>query len=145
MKSQWVQETLQFTLLVLELSLIQFHLLWGEFIAFSAANAIHSYSSFHSTRYPSLLGGQRRYGMRGFAWSKGNWLIYHVVPFVWEIVGRTPRANRSSCHDFCGSWNVHLEVPLLMHTLVQPLLAVCPAVCDAAFSPRGNERRAPAW
>ena len=42
-----VQHTLQFTPLV-----------------FSAANVIHNFSSFHSTKYPSLLGGQRQYGMR---------------------------------------------------------------------------------
>ena len=48
-------------------SLIRSHLLWGEFSAFAAANAIHKISSFHSTRYLSLLGGQRRYGMRGLA------------------------------------------------------------------------------
>ena len=53
-----VQQTLQFTPLVLELSLIQSHLLWGEFSACSAADAIHNFSNFHSTRYPSLLGGQ---------------------------------------------------------------------------------------
>ena len=34
--------TLQFTPLVLELSLVRSHLLWGELSAFSAANAIHS-------------------------------------------------------------------------------------------------------
>ena len=53
------------TPLVLELSFIRSHLLWGEFSAFSAANTIHNFSNFRSTRYPSLLGGQRRYGMKG--------------------------------------------------------------------------------
>ena len=67
LKSPCVQQTLQFISLVLELSLIWSHLLWGEFNTFSAANAIHNFSSFHSARYPSLLGGQRQYGMRGFA------------------------------------------------------------------------------
>ena len=37
-----VQQISQFTPLVLELSLIQSHLLWGELSAFSAANAIHN-------------------------------------------------------------------------------------------------------
>ena len=46
--SNRVQQTSQFTPLVLELSLIWSHLLWGEFSAFSAANAIHnSHFSFH--------------------------------------------------------------------------------------------------
>ena len=35
-----------FSPLVLELSLIRSHLLWGEFRAFSAANAIHNFSVF---------------------------------------------------------------------------------------------------
>ena len=43
------------------------YLLWGEFIALNAANAISQFSIFRFTRYPSLLGGQRRSGMRGFA------------------------------------------------------------------------------
>ena len=68
-----VQQTAQFTPLVSELTLIRSHLLWGEFSAFSAANDIsqchftfHNSPFFRSTRYPSLLGGQRRSGMRGF-------------------------------------------------------------------------------
>ena len=44
--SHRVQQTSQFTLLVLELSLVRSHLLWGEFSAFSAessaAIAIHN-------------------------------------------------------------------------------------------------------
>ena len=62
-----VQQTAQFTPLVSELTLIRSHLLWGEFSAFSAANDIsqchftfHNSPFFRSTRYPSLLGGQRR-------------------------------------------------------------------------------------
>ena len=49
---------------VLELSLIWSHLLWGKFSAFSGANAIHNFSTFCSTKYPSLLGGQSQCGMR---------------------------------------------------------------------------------
>ena len=51
-------------------------LLGGEFSAFSAANAVHNFSNFHSTRYPSLLGGQRRYGMRGFAQHLYTWINF---------------------------------------------------------------------
>ena len=40
--SHWVQQTSQFTPLVLELSLVRSHLLWGEFSAFSAAIVIHN-------------------------------------------------------------------------------------------------------
>ena len=71
-----VQQTLQFTPLVWELSPIWSHLLWGEFSAFSAAKAIHNFSSFRSTRYQSLLGGQRQYGMGGFAQHLYTWINY---------------------------------------------------------------------
>ena len=60
-------QTVQFTPLVLKYSLLQSRLLWEECREFSAAIAIHNFSSFHSIRYPSLLGRQRWYGMRGFA------------------------------------------------------------------------------
>ena len=40
--SHRIQQTSEFTPLVLELSCIWSHLLWGEFSAFSAANAIHN-------------------------------------------------------------------------------------------------------
>ena len=79
LKSPWVQQTLQFTPLVLELSLVQSHLLWGEFSAFSAADAIHNFSNFRSTRYPSLLCGQRWHGMRGFAQH-----LYTLINFQWS-------------------------------------------------------------
>ena len=48
-------------------ALIWSHLLCGVFNAFSAANAIHNFPIFHSTRYPLLLGGQRQYGMRSLS------------------------------------------------------------------------------
>ena len=117
LKSRWVQQTLQFTPLVLKLSLIRFHLLWGEFSAFSAAiTPFTIFSNFCSTRYPSLLGGQRyeRYGMRGLPNTSthqltsvifGNWLIYHVLSLVWEIVGWT------NCLKLAWGFVVH-ECPL---------------------------------
>ena len=149
LKSPWVQQTLQFTPLVLELSLIRSHLLWGEFSAFSATDAIHNFSNFHSTRYPSLLGGQRRYGVRGFAQhlytsinfgELGNWLIYNVLPLVWEIVRRTNRLGTRLCGSCMSTWRCHFWC-----TIVQPLLAVCLAVCGVALSPPGNEHGALAW
>ena len=101
LKSPWVQHTLQFTSLVLELSLIWSHLLWGEF---SAADAIHIFSNFRSTRYASLLGGQRLYGMRGFAQH-----LYTLINFsdLWELVNLSCaticvgdcEANQSSWHE----------------------------------------------
>ena len=99
-----VQQTLQFTPLVLELSLIQSHLLWGEFSACSAADALHNFSNFHSTRYPSLLGGQRRHDMRGFAQH-----LYTLINFsdLRELVNcpcatigvGDCEANQSSWHE----------------------------------------------
>ena len=120
LKSPWVQQTLQFTPLVLELSLLRSHLLWGEFSAFSAADAIHNFSNFRSTRYPSLLGGQRQYGMRGFAQH-----LYTSINFsdLWELVNLPCatigvgdcEANQSSWHVALWFMYVHLEAPLLMH------------------------------
>ena len=54
----------------------------GEFSAFSAANAIHNFSSFCSTRYPSLLGGQRWYGMRDFAQHLYTQINKNHVPYI---------------------------------------------------------------
>ena len=40
-------------------ALLQSHLLWGEFSAFSASVTNHyNFSLFCSTKYPSLLGGK---------------------------------------------------------------------------------------
>ena len=54
--SPWVQQTAQFTPLVSELSLIRSHLLWGEFSAFSAANAISQFSIFSFHQVPITAG-----------------------------------------------------------------------------------------
>ena len=97
-------QTLQFTLLVLELSLIRSHLLWGEFSAFSAADAIHNVSKFRSTMYPSLLGGQRRHGMRGYAQHLYTLINFsdlrELVNFPCATIGVGDcEANQSSWHD----------------------------------------------
>ena len=91
-----VQQTAQFTPLVSELTLIRSHLLWGEFSAFSAANDIsqchftfHNSPFFRSTRYPSLLGGQRRSGMRGFA--------QHLYTQVYLFTYQMQRLSISYC------------------------------------------------
>ena len=54
--SPWVQQTAQFTPLVSELSLIRSHLLWGEFSAFSADNAISQFSIFSFHQVPITAG-----------------------------------------------------------------------------------------
>ena len=41
----------------------------------------------------------------------GNWLIFHVLPLVWEIVRQT---NRLGTRFLCFR-NVHLKAPLYMH------------------------------
>ena len=51
-----VQQTAQFTPLVSELTLIRSHLLWGEFSAFSAANAISQFSIFPFHQVPITAG-----------------------------------------------------------------------------------------
>ena len=63
--SHRVQQTSQFTSLVLELSLVRSHLLWGEFSAIFCSYSHSQFSIVRSTRYPSLLGGQRRHDMKG--------------------------------------------------------------------------------
>ena len=62
-----VQQTAQFTPLVSELTLIRSHLLWENSAHFLQLMPFHNSPFFRSTRYPSLLGGQRQSGMRGFA------------------------------------------------------------------------------
>ena len=99
-----VKVALQFTPLLLELSLIRSPLLWGEFSAFSAADAIHNFSNFHSTRYPSLLGGQRRHGMRGFAQHLYTLINFsdlrELVNFPCATIGVGDcEANQSSWHE----------------------------------------------
>ena len=54
--SHRVQQTLQFTPLVLELSLVQSHLLWGEFSTISAAIAIHNSPLFVPPGIPITAG-----------------------------------------------------------------------------------------
>ena len=58
-----VRQILQFTPLVLEISVIWSHLLWGEFSACSPGNATLNFPIFRSNSYPLLLGGQRQYRM----------------------------------------------------------------------------------
>ena len=104
LKSPWVQQTLQFTPLVLELSLIRSHLLWGEFSAFSAADVIHNFSNFRSIRYLSLLGGQRQHGMRGFAQHLYTLINFsdlrELVNFPCATIGVGDcEANQSSWHE----------------------------------------------
>ena len=84
-------------------------------------NAISHFTILHfffrSTRYPLLLGGQRRSGMRGFAqhlytqvtsviW--GNWLLYHVLPFVSD---RPLASINRCCTVIQGQWLVPLDPP----------------------------------
>ena len=94
------------------------HLLWGEFSAFSAADAIHNFSNFRFTRYPSLLGGQRRHALRGFAQH-----LYTLINFsdLRELVN-FPRAaiGVGDCEANQSSWHkayVLQECPLGGSTL----------------------------
>ena len=123
-----VQQTAQFTPLVSELTLIRSHLLWGEFSAFSAANDIsqchftfHNSPFFRSTRYPSLLGGQRRSGMRGFCptplhTSNFSDLRELVTLPCATIVSDRPLASINRCFTVIqGQWLVPLDATRQRH------------------------------
>ena len=106
--SPWVQQTSQFTPLVLELSLIRSHLLWEEFSAFSAVNVISQFSIFCSTTYPLLLGGQT-YGMRGFAQHLYTWINFSDLrelvnfPCATICVRQTASLYQQVLHSHSGS------------------------------------------
>ena len=76
----WVQQTRQFTPLVLELSLIRSHLLWGEFSVFSAANAIHN---------SSFLVPPGTY----HCWVERGGMIWEACPTPLHMDGTHPSAN----------------------------------------------------
>ena len=76
----------------------------GRFSAFSAADAIHNFSKFRSTRYLSLLGGQRWHGMRGFAQHLCTLITFSdlrkLVNFPCATIGVGDcEANQSSWHE----------------------------------------------
>ena len=87
--------------------------------------------------------------MRGFAQHLYTLINFsdlkELVNFPCATIGVGDcEANQSSWHEaFCSSgmstWRRHFRC-----TIVQPLSAVCLAVCGVALSPPGNERRAPA-
>ena len=142
LKSPSVQQTLQFTRPVLKLSLVRSHLLWGEFSAFSAANAIHNFPIFvppgaHPWRVDrggmvwEVLPNTSTYELTSVIF--GNLLIYHVLPLVWEIVRQTNRLGTRLCGSWMSTWMHHF-----WFTKVQPLLTVCSAVCGAALCPLGD-------
>ena len=89
--SHRVQQTSQFTPLVLELSLVQSHLLWGEFSAFSAAIAIHNSPLFVP---PGTL----------HCWVDRGGMIWKACPTPLHMAGNVTRAsvthpstNRARC------------------------------------------------
>ena len=77
--SHRVQQTSQFTPLVLELSLIQSHLLWGELSAYSVANAIHKSPVF-------ILPGTHHCSV-----NRGG-IIWKACPTPLHIAGSVTRA-----------------------------------------------------
>ena len=102
-------------------NLIWSRLLWGEFSAFSAANAIHNFSNFRSTRYPSHCWVDRG----GMVWDVVAQHLYTWTNFsdLWELVNLScPTIDEGDCEENQSSWhkalwfmNVHLKAPLLMH------------------------------
>ena len=88
--------------MVLELSLIRSHLLWGEFSTFYAANAIRDFPIFRSTRYPLRLGGHRQYGMRSLPDTSAH-------DQQWETNPR-PSDLKSNARSTC-TWPIkHCEI-----------------------------------
>ena len=77
--SHRVQQTSQFTPLVLELSLVRSHLLWGEFSAFSAAIAIHNSPFF-------VPPGTHR------CWVDRGGMIWKACPTPLHMAGSVTRA-----------------------------------------------------
>ena len=70
--------------------------------------------------------------MRGFAQH-----LYTLINFS-DLREQIVLA-RGFCASGMSTWRRHLRC-----VIVQPLSAVCLAVCGIALSPPGNERRAPA-
>ena len=100
--SHRVQQTSQFTPLALELSLIQSRLLWREFTAYSASNAIHNlHFSFHQV--PITAG-----------WTEAAWyerLDQHL--YIW-LAARLK--HRSPIHG--TNWAQHCLTSVVWRELV---------------------------
>ena len=78
------------------------------------------FSNFCSTRYLSLLGGQRRDGMRGFAqhlYTSINFSdLGELVNLPCATIGVADcEVNQSSWHEALWFMNAHLEALLMMH------------------------------
>ena len=117
-----VQQTAQFTPLVSELILIRSHLLWEEFSAFSAANAISQFSIFFvppGTHHCwvdrgglvwEVLPNTSTHEATSVIWR--NWLLCHVLPFVSD----RPLASISRCCTVIqGQWLVPLDATRQRH------------------------------
>ena len=96
LKSLWVQQTLQFTPLVLELSLIRSYFLCREFSAFSAANVIHTFSNFHSTRYPITA-----------EWRDAVWYERFLPTSTHELTSYTTKGRFWSVASISTLWGNH--------------------------------------
>ena len=85
----WVQQTSQFTLLLLEFSYTVSSPLGRTQCTFCIE--CHSqFSIFHSTRYPSLLGGQRWNDVRGLPNTSSTWPVLTRVPFTYPSANQAP-------------------------------------------------------
>ena len=93
------------------------HLLWGEFSAFSAANAVHNFFQFLFHQVPITAGWTEAVWYERFLPNTythqltsvifGNWLIFHVLPLVWEVVRRTNRLGTRLCGTWMSTWRRH--------------------------------------
>ena len=102
----WVQQTLRFTHLVLGLSLLRTHLFWGEFCAFSAANAIPNFTIF-LFRQVSITAGwaeavwNEKFG-RNLTTNIGNRAPDLLILRPWNALSTWPRD-----HEMHG-WQLYL-------------------------------------
>ena len=71
---------LEYNLLVLELSFIRSHLLWGEFSTFSAANTIHNFPFFSFHQVPITAGWAEA------VWNEQFAQHFYTIP---AVVNRT--------------------------------------------------------
>ena len=128
--SPWVQQSSQFTTLVLKFALMQPHLLWGEFKICSLCCSYSQYITIQrsrSTRYPSLLGGQKQHCMKGLLdtsthdWQRdsntGQWLaVTHLstnraLSVLWSSDLTETGYHSAMCYQW---WFIYFSSSILL-------------------------------
>ena len=120
--SPWFQQTAQFTPLVLELSFIRSHLLWGAHflqlmwfhnspIFFIPPGTHHAWVDRGSLGW-EVLPNTSTHELTSVIW--GNWLIYHVLPFVSD---RALACINRCCTVIQRQWLVPLDTTRQWHPI----------------------------